>query len=399
MAHPRPRVHRARSPPTSRRCTPTPTRSSRCSPTSSRTRPSTAAPTAMRGHRRGRRRRRSPSPCATPARGSRADDLPRVFTQVLPARPRPAHRHRPRALDQPGPGGGPRRAAHGRRPSWGRAARSGSPSPSTPSSASSATEPIGDGPSLTGEHRRHHARRHRRASRPTRARASPPRPPSTTLRALDQELLGKRSALSSLKAKLGRPRRPTSAGRSGRRSTGPATPLEAALSGPARPSSSADARARAARGRAARPHRGRRPGDGAGHLHLVTQAMERLEDVFVGHGLHRRRGPGGRDRLAQLRRPQLPARPPGPRHVRHALRRARRARLDAAAHPHLAGAGAGDDRRSRRRAMARIASRVVIGDRRAPSTHRAPEGDRELVAARSPRGLLGAGDDARPSPA
>jgi phenylalanyl-tRNA synthetase alpha chain len=43
-----------------------------------------------------------------------------------------------------------------------------------------------------------------------------------------------------------------------------------------------------------------------GHLHLVTQTMERLEDVFVGHGLHRGRGPRGRDRLPQLRGAQLP---------------------------------------------------------------------------------------------
>ena len=38
-----------------------------------------------------------------------------------------------------------------------------------------------------------------------------------------------------------------------------------------------------------------------GHAHLVTQAWERLEDVFVGIGVPRGRGPRGRNRLAQLR--------------------------------------------------------------------------------------------------
>ena len=90
------------------------------------------------------------------------------------------------------------------------------------------------------------------------------------------------------------------------------------------------------------------PDRGAGHLHLVTQAMETPRGRVHRHGLHHRRGPRGGDRLAQLRRAQLPARPPGARHVRHALRGDGRAGLHRAAHPHLAGAGAGDDRRRSR---------------------------------------------------
>ena len=48
------------------------------------------------------------------------------------------------------------------------------------------------------------------------------------------------------------------------------------------------------------------PGPGIGHIHLVTKAIEELEDVFVGMGIHGRRGARGRERLEQLRRPQLP---------------------------------------------------------------------------------------------
>ena len=110
------------------------------------------------------------------------------------------------------------------------------------------------------------------------------------VRALDQELLGKRSALSSFKRKLGwaRPRRAPKGRRAGpqRGARRPRGGAVAARAGRARGAE----RAAAPRGRAPRPHRGaagvgRRPppprhpghGDPGGRLRR--------------HGLHRRRGP------------------------------------------------------------------------------------------------------------
>ena len=61
--------------------------------------------------------------------------------------------------------------------------------------------------------------------------------------------------------------------------------------------------------------------------------------------LPRRRGPGGRDRRLQLRRPQPRHHAPGAAVVGHVLRR----RRHRAAHAHLADAGALDDEPSRRR--------------------------------------------------
>ena len=126
---PRPRVHGRSSPTTSRRSTPIPTSSSRCSPTSSRTPPSTAQPVGMRHRRRrhddgqvcGRR-------CTDTGRGHpRRRPAPRL-PEVLPPRPRQAHRHRPRPVDQPRPGRGPRRPAHGQVARRRGARRSASPS-------------------------------------------------------------------------------------------------------------------------------------------------------------------------------------------------------------------------------------------------------------------------------
>jgi phenylalanyl-tRNA synthetase alpha chain len=108
------------------------------------------------------------------------------------------------------------------------------------------------------------------------------------LRALDQELLGKRSALTSCKAKLG------GLDPDGRREVGAAVnrvreSLEQAL-----------AERRAGLELAARRERlaSERldltevvPDRGAGHLHLVTQAMETLEDVFIGMGFTIAEGP------------------------------------------------------------------------------------------------------------
>ncbi len=108
------------------------------------------------------------------------------------------------------------------------------------------------------------------------------------VRALDQELLGKKSALSSYKAKLG------GLDDAGRRELGGAInrvrdSLEAALSARR---SELEADARRIQLEAERLDLTEVPSEGgAGHLHLVTQAMERLEDVFVGMGFTVAEGP------------------------------------------------------------------------------------------------------------
>lgn len=108
------------------------------------------------------------------------------------------------------------------------------------------------------------------------------------LRSLDSELLGKRSALSSLKARL------ADLEPADRRDAGVALnrvrdALDAAV-----------ATRRAELETAARREQLRTerldltevpPAAGAGHLHLVTQAMETLEDVFVGMGFTIAEGP------------------------------------------------------------------------------------------------------------
>ena len=108
------------------------------------------------------------------------------------------------------------------------------------------------------------------------------------VKALDAELLGKRSALSGMKAKLGGldpdERKAVGAALNQARDA-----LDAAL-GARR--AELEAVARGSQLEAERldltevP-----PGRGMGHLHLVTQAMERLEDVFVGMGFQVAEGP------------------------------------------------------------------------------------------------------------
>ncbi|HJR26636.1 MAG TPA: phenylalanine--tRNA ligase subunit alpha, partial [Acidimicrobiales bacterium] len=108
------------------------------------------------------------------------------------------------------------------------------------------------------------------------------------VRALDAELLGKRAPLSQLKAGLGglSADERKAAGAALNRARGA---LEAAL---ASRRSELEAGDRAERLEAERldltevP-----PGRGVGHLHLVTQATERLEDVFIGMGFTVAEGP------------------------------------------------------------------------------------------------------------
>ena len=108
------------------------------------------------------------------------------------------------------------------------------------------------------------------------------------LTALDQELLGKKSDLATFKAKLG------GLDPDGRRAVGGAVnrvrdALAAALGG--RRSELEEAE-RLVRLQAERLDLTEvTPAAGAGHLHLVTQAMETLEDVFVGMGFTIAEGP------------------------------------------------------------------------------------------------------------
>ena len=76
----------------------------------------------------------------------------------------------------------------------------------------------------------------------------------------------------------------------------------------------------------------------AGGLHPVSQALERMEQIFAAAGYAVVDGPGDRGRLSQLRSAQHSGAPSGARDARHVLfeQRAR------AAHAHVAGAGAGD---------------------------------------------------------
>jgi phenylalanyl-tRNA synthetase alpha chain len=108
------------------------------------------------------------------------------------------------------------------------------------------------------------------------------------LRGIEQEVLGKRSDLSACKAKLG------GLDHDGRRAVGAALQQarQALESSVAARRGELEAVERRAQLQAERldltevP-----PGPGAGHLHLVTQAIERLEDVFLGMGFTIAEGP------------------------------------------------------------------------------------------------------------
>jgi phenylalanyl-tRNA synthetase alpha chain len=108
------------------------------------------------------------------------------------------------------------------------------------------------------------------------------------LRSLDTELLGKRSALSSVKATLGGldPEQRRTVGQAVNRAR---EAIEATI---AARRSSLEADARRATLEAERLDLTEvLPGPRAGHLHLVTRAIEHLEDVFVGMGFTVAEGP------------------------------------------------------------------------------------------------------------
>lgn len=110
------------------------------------------------------------------------------------------------------------------------------------------------------------------------------------LTTLDQELLGKKSDLSTFKAKLG------GLAPDGRREVGGALNRvrDALTAHIARRRSELEGAERLTRLQAERldlTEVAPGTGTGAGHLHLVTQAMETLEDVFVGMGFTIAEGP------------------------------------------------------------------------------------------------------------
>ena len=108
------------------------------------------------------------------------------------------------------------------------------------------------------------------------------------LRAVEAELLGKKGELTALKKGIGaldpEPRRDAGLAMNEVRAA-----IDAAVA-ERRAALEAAERAAHPRRRAPRPHRGRRRAR-AGHLHLVTQTWDRLEDVFVGMGFTVAEGP------------------------------------------------------------------------------------------------------------
>jgi phenylalanyl-tRNA synthetase alpha chain len=108
------------------------------------------------------------------------------------------------------------------------------------------------------------------------------------LRAVESELLGKRGTLSAWKSKLG------GLDHDGRRLVGAA--INAARDGLVGALGARRAELETSARRSVLEAERLDltevvPGQGAGHLHLVTQAMERLEDVFVGMGFTVAEGP------------------------------------------------------------------------------------------------------------
>ena len=161
------------------------------------------------------------------------------------------------------------------------------------------------------------------------------------LRAIETEVLGKRSALTDLKKQLGGldPEQRKAVGMAFNEATRSLESLVAAKvdraagrpSGPPRPRPSASTSPRSMR-----RHRARPPPPGHPDPRAARGRLRR-------HGLHGGRGPRGRDRLVQLRGPELPGRPPGPQRCRtRSTSTSGEPESDAAAHPHLAGADPGD---------------------------------------------------------
>ena len=121
-------------------------------------------------------------------------------------------------------------------------------------------------------------------------------------------------------------------------------------------------RRRAARGRAARPHRGHRPTAAPGHLHLVTQAIERLEDVFVGLGFTIAEGPEVETDWHNFGALNFPPDHPARDMYDTLYVEMGEPGSHGAAHPHLAGAGPGDARPGAAHLHGRCPGRVFRQD-------------------------------------
>ena len=160
------------------------------------------------------------------------------------------------------------------------------------------------------------------------------------LEAVRVAALGKSGSVSALLKTLGgmTPGRAQGAGPGDQRPEGPRqrgaqrAPRRLQGRGARRAARHRDRRRHAAGARGAgrgRPHPSDQPGDRRAHRDLRR------------HGLRRRRRAGHRDRRLQLHQAQFPRGPSGARDARHVLFPAEAGRLaDAAAHAHLAGAGA-----------------------------------------------------------
>ena len=282
---------------------------------------------------RGRLRRRPQGPDGRRPRrrqGHPAGRAPPAVQQVLPGlRGRPAERVGPRPLHRPGSGGGPRRAHRRREPSGGgldlllhAPGRRLREEPSATETA--ARDAVGtDGPLDAELARAADAdRQGRDARRPRRGRAdlrSASARPTTAanqgikdLAADDRPKAGQ--AVSAVQGRGHRARR----GRAGRPSaTAPAKLVDRLdLTLPGR-------------------------GPGRGHLHLITQVQQELEEVFLGLGYEVAEGPEVETDFYNFEALNMPAGPPGPVDVGHPLRQARPARGGGAAHPHLPGADPG----------------------------------------------------------
>ena len=108
--------------------------------------------------------------------------------------------------------------------------------------------------------------------------------------AIDQQALGKRGPLATIKTGLGALATVEERKAAGQALNEAHAELAAAIDGAPRRARRGRAR-RPHRRRTARPHRARRSQPARGHAHIVTQAWERLEDVFVGLGFQVAEGP------------------------------------------------------------------------------------------------------------
>ena len=258
---------------------------------------------------------------------------------------------------------------HGRRRA---AVRGGPPAPRRPDRRRAPANRLDDRPldrqAHTTDDRRHHPHRGRRPG-PHRGRRHPRR----AARASRPSCSARRRALTGAQEAASAASTPSSAATAGQALNEARAAIDAALVAERRAELEAAERAARSSTPSASTSPRSSPGAERGHLHLVTQTRERLEDVFVGMGFTVAEGPEVETDWYNFEALNIPAAPPGPRHVGHALRRPRRARDRAAAHPHLAGADPGDagpaSRRSTRSCRAGCTAATPPTPRHLPVFH------------------------------